>query len=219
MAGLTPEAVRDRVARAGIADRRPGGGGSVRSEPVLVSVRTGVTWGAGSKGEEIFDQDGKSLAIAKPRRIEGRWLGLRTRLGLVGVDLVDVYGRTVLALESDPPARPIRFTVLGADGHEIGSVIVAGGARGVVQRFDGASIAYLQRPPGGVIDAFRDCWYDLCDVNGVTLGGIAHQAGLGNFRSCNVAEIDGRVSDEIRDLVLAAIAAVHWWERPRGMAG
>lgn len=180
------------------------------AEPVLVWLS-----GTLSGPREIYDQTGKLLAFRKRQDSDSR-SRIENLLGWRGVDLLDNSGQTQLHLSPDSFWTPRLFKATAPDGKEIGEVIVAQKGRGSMLAA-GATVGCLKRPPG--LSSRLDIGhargrYTLYNADDDEVGRITHRTTWlqGNY---NVIEIDDRASETFRALVLAASAAVDFWQRPK----
>jgi hypothetical protein len=201
------EVVRARVRRAGITDWRPGGGGGISSEPVL------VIWHSFGK-HEAYDQHGKQLAIGRPCQ-QHRASRARRLLEWTGLAWSAPDGRTLLTVSPDRGGNPRLFTASSPDGTELGTVTAAGKQKGRISAA-GETVGYLKRPalrrrilPGGPD-------FNLCDVRHVEVGRITHERRNARW---TVVEVDGQAAAPLRNLFLAADATVDYWKTPKGGSG
>jgi hypothetical protein len=200
--------------RAGVTWRRPAGAGSLFSEPVLLV-----------RDQRIYDQQGNVRATLRrsPHNPSFRARVLSEAPSIR--DVVDGDGRILLGLRSDgreaepvPYAwktqRPKTFRAVAADGDEIATVIVRTGRnRRMPIQAAGETIGSLCSEKG-----HRN--FSLRDADDVEIGRVTHVkprlAWLHGLGRCNVIEIDDRMPDRLRPLVLAASEAVSDLTAPAG---
>jgi hypothetical protein len=186
--------------RAGVAERRSGGRGSVFSEPVLVLMK----WG------EVYDQDGTPLASFRKAKDDERSFRQRVLTGprweLVGLD-----GRVLLRVTR----RGYTLTTIAADGSEVGVVKLNAVREGFMRRLhlfevDREIIASMRLTRGGS--------YRVLGADHVQLGRITHQheSLIRQRRECNVIEIDGAMPNTLRRLMPAASQGVFHLHIPAG---
>ncbi|HEV2922965.1 MAG TPA: hypothetical protein VGW98_02965 [Solirubrobacteraceae bacterium] len=203
--------------RAGIGEWRPGGGGNILAEPVLLCLSEMLSDLRG----QIYDQHGKLLAFSKWRQSDSHArFGKRFR-SFNTVDLLDIGGRTQLSLSKERDRwGPTLFKAAAPDGTEIGGVTVARKERGSIVAA-GRIVGWVKPAPGGLLGRLslgrnRDRYiiYDAADGE---VGRITHRTRW--WSTYNVIELDDRAPDPFRALALAAAAAVDKWLEPKGGGG
>jgi len=172
--------------RAGVAGRRAGGRGSVFSEPVLLVVKFPPT-------EEIFDQDGRLLAIFRAAPDNPSFLR-RVLLNTQVSELVDGRDQVLLTVRQQGPI----FHTVGVDGSDAGRIWTRHGWR------KSHSIEF----GGEIIGSFRFAGtrrYSVLGADEVELGRISQHR---NRYKCNVIEIDDAMPETLRRLMPVASKAV-----------
>jgi hypothetical protein len=197
------EVVQAHVRRAGITERRPGGGGDLFSEPVL------VIWHRLGK-QEVYDQDGKLLATGRPRE-KPRTSRIRELFGLVGVEWSTRDGRMLVTVSPDRGGNPRLLTASSPDDAELGTITTAGKQRGAISA-GGETVGYLQRPARGRL-LYRGPRFNLYDARHAEVGRVTYERRTARW---NVIEVDVQTAAPLRNLVLAADAAVDYWTTPAG---
>jgi hypothetical protein len=198
------EVVRARVRRAGITEWRAGGGGGVSSEPVL------VIWHSFGK-HEVYDQHGKRLATGRPHQAH-RASRIRQLLGWKGLEWSTPDGRTLVTVSPDRGGNPRLFTATSPDGTELGTVTTAGKQKGSISAA-GETVGYVERPARRRRVLARGPDFNLYDVRHVQVGCVTHERRNARW---TVIEVDGQAPAPLRNLVLAAEAAVDYWKTPKG---
>jgi hypothetical protein len=132
---------RDLLMRAGVADALPSGTDAITAEPVLVLCGT---W---RENLRIYDRSGKKIGTAERSEDSYSDVGYRYDYELRDTQLRCVLRDTTrrrFGIDSFTYA----FSVLGADGAEIGAIIQSGKSQhGYTIASDGRSIAAVHRVP------------------------------------------------------------------------
>jgi hypothetical protein len=192
--------VREQVRKAGIDDRRPGGG-DLFTELVLVNRRTLI-------GHEVFDQDGR-LMIATGRSPSESKLGrLFSSTGIYSTP----GGRSVLRVLVDRNVNTRTYIAADADGTELGAISVRGKEKGAI-RAGGSEIGRLRRCSKPLASAGRTA-FCLYDENSTEVARITTTTWA--LVRWSVIEAKPGLGNQLRRLLLAADAAVDDWTTPRG---
>lgn len=198
------ELVRAQVRSTGITEWRMGGGGDVFSEPVL------VTW-HDLRHHEVYDQHGKLLATGIKRREADR-SRIRQLLGMDGLEWSTPDGRPLAMVSPNRGWNPRFYTASRPEGTELGTVVTAGKEKGLICAA-GATVGYVRRPSVGRRLRTRCPGFNLYDAGLVEVGRITHKR---RFARWTVIEVDSHATGPLRNLLLAADAAIDWWEQPKG---
>jgi hypothetical protein len=194
--------VRGKIRDAGITEWRLGSGAGVFSEPVLVSWHS-------ARRHELYDQRGKLLATARPEaggsRVR-RWLGS----GALVWSMPD--GRPLVTVSPDGKLNPGYYAASSPDGTELGTVIVKGSEKGSLS-VAGEVVGCLKRPPMRQRLRGNCPKFYLYDASLVEVGRITHRR---RFARWTVLEVRRQAAQPLRNLLLAADAAVDYWEQPKG---
>jgi len=205
--------IRGEVRRAGISDRRSGGGGTVLTEPVLISWTTGYSRFATA----IYDQHGNLLATAA--KGASAWQSLRASSwksfgGRGDAEFVDARGTGILTVLMAGAGKRWELSVVGGDGDRLGGVSLAN--HSIISH--GEVVGWVRRMgPWGLPWGGRR--FAIEDAQKSVVGHVTRTRSSGLWSTCNVTEFDEQAPAAVRALALAIDEAVTVWLAPKGGGG